>query len=173
MMGFERTQFTLFRTGACSQRPRPLGQSVCHSSKDLESFTTTLRRKSFTEKWKLMRRKEDTHAPESYYSGRGRRTCVLGAFPRGKTARLRPWGNPRTHVFYLYFSKCYIKRHRDYIILRRNAPVAPCDWTMEVLFLNFGVLACPATGPDRQVGCLRLKIGINWLVGETISMAIL
>jgi hypothetical protein len=44
---------------------------------------------------------------------------------------------------------------------------------MEVLFLNFGVLACPAIGPDRQVGCLRLKAGINWLVGETISMAIL
>ena len=77
-----------------------------HSSKEMESFGTTLRRKPFVENWELMRRKEDTHAPESYYSGRGRRTRVLGGIPRGKTARLGPWGIPRTHVFYLYFSKC-------------------------------------------------------------------
>ena len=52
----------------------------------------------------ICEREEGAYFPESYYSGRGRSTRVLGDFARGKTARLPP---PRddflARVFFLLF----------------------------------------------------------------------
>jgi len=107
-----------------------------HSSKEMESFGTTLRRKPFAENWELMRRREDTHAPESYYSGRGRRTRVLGGSPGERLPVFAPGEFLARTFFYLYFSKClYIKKWpRDYIIVRGKWQPPNPIWVAESHF---------------------------------------
>jgi hypothetical protein len=58
----------------------------------------------------ICEREEGAYFPESYYSGRGRSTRVLGDFVRGKTARLPPCDDFPARVFFSFILKKYIKK---------------------------------------------------------------
>ena len=58
----------------------------------------------------ICEREEGAYFPESYYSGRGRSTRVLGDFARGKTAGLPPRDDFLARVFFSFILKKYIKK---------------------------------------------------------------